>query len=130
MYPRTCTWDLFAVCRSKCSTTAAGRRRWAGSPTSLDTPAALEPYRSRYPDDRQPTFDAYVDVFFRVDGARDLPGGWSKFSRCANDERALRESEPELVRRAEGLMRVGGYEADDSGRTQGRGRRWVKTSTG
>jgi hypothetical protein len=60
-------------------------------------------------------------------GAR-LPRGWTKFSRCANAEPAPAASEPDLVRRAEELMRVGGYEADDSARSRGRGRQWFKVT--
>jgi hypothetical protein len=102
------------------------RQRSGGSPTSLTTPAAVERYRSRYPGAREATFEAYVDVFFRLGAARSFPGGWTAFSRCANGEPALVATEPELVRRAEEPMRVGGYDADDSGRPQGHGRQWLK----
>lgn len=115
-----------SLCATPSSSRSVGRRsRSAGSPTSLTTPSALEPYRSRYPGDREATFDAYVDVFFRSQDARAFPGGWTKFSRCANAEPSLVASEPELVSRAEDLMRAGGYIADDSGRSKGRGRRWL-----
>jgi hypothetical protein len=89
----------------------------------LDSPQALEKYRSRYLPDRESTFEAYVEVFFRLSGARDFPGGWTMFSRCANAEPALVRDEPSLVTRAEELMRAAGYECDDSGRPR-RGRTW------
>ncbi len=125
-----CRHGLAAGTCSICS----GRDRTAdqssharGTPQVLDSPAAVERYRDRYPGDREATFDAYVDVFFRFSQARDFPGGWTHFSRCANAEPALVSGEKELVRRAEELMRLGGYEADDSARPT-KGRRWVKAS--
>jgi hypothetical protein len=92
------------------------------SPQSLDTPESVEEYRSRYADDRQDTFDAYVEVFFGTE-ARDFPGGWTHFSRCASAEPERKETAPALVARAEKLMRAAGYEADDTGRPV-KGRRW------
>ncbi len=102
--------------------------RQAGStrfPAALDTPAAVERYRALYPGGREATFEAYVDTFFRLSGARNFPGGWTNFSRCANAEPALVTNVPELVRLAEEHMRAGGYEADDRGRPI-KGRRWVR----
>jgi hypothetical protein len=98
-----------------------------GEPEPLDTPESLEKYRARYPGDREPTFEAYVEVFFRLSGARDFPGGWTNFSRCANAEPALVRDESALVSGAEELMRVAGYESDDSGRPK-KGRRWHRTA--
>lgn len=104
--------------------TAPRSKRSAGSPERLDSPAAVEKYRSRYPGDRAPTFDAYVAVFFSTPGVSDFPGGWTKFSRCANAEPALADGEPELVERAESIMKAHGYVADDSRR----GRIWHRMS--
>lgn len=101
------------------------RTRRGGMRRSLDSPAAIEQYRSRYRDGREQTFDAYVEVFFGSSEARAFPGGWTTFSRCANAEPALGRDEPSLVERAEALMRRAGYEADDSGRPRS-GRRWLK----
>ena len=89
---------------------------------SSDTEESVEEYRARYTGDRASTFDVYVEVFFNTD-ARDFPGGWLAFSRCANGEPERRETAPALVRRAELLMRDAGYVADDSGTISG-GRRW------
>lgn len=66
-----------------------------------------------------------MKVFFRIAGACDFSGGWTMFSRCANAEPALARDEPKLVARAEELMRLAGYEADDSGRPK-KGRTWHK----
>src|SRR5262249_12032403 len=99
------------------------RRPLRGSSETLDTPATVEKYRQRYSQDRQATFNAYVDVYFRL--VKHFPGGWTNFSRCANAERDRVENAPQLGSRAEQSMRRAGYEADDSGREHGRGRRWV-----
>ena len=120
--PGTCTY-----CTGKETTAHPGVSQGGGHPQKLDTPESVEKYRNRYPGDREATFDAYVEVFFRYSGARSFPGGWTSFSRCANAEPALVQDEPRLVRWAEELMRSAGYEADDSGRP-GKGRRWVKIS--
>jgi hypothetical protein len=48
------------------------------------------------------------------------------FSRCANAEPALVRSDPELVERAQELMRRAGFVVDDSDRARGTGRRWVE----
>ena len=106
--------------------TAAPSRRLTttAAPRSVETPESVEQYRSRFADDRQETFDAYVDVFFGG-GAADFPGGWLNFSRCASAEPERKETAPALVARAERLMGAAGYEADDSGRPQ-KARRWVK----
>jgi hypothetical protein len=117
-----------SLCADQSGSHSPRRRSSRGSPTSLTTPASLEQYRARYPRDREATFEAYVDVFFRLSAARNFPGGWTKFSRCANAEPALVKTERELVRRAEDLMKVGGYEVDDSGRARGRGRKWRKVN--
>ena len=92
------------------------------STQSLDTPESVEEFRSRYADDRQDTFDAYVMVFFNTD-ARTFPGGWTHFARCADAEPERKETAPALVNRAESLMRAAGFEADDGGRPL-KGRRW------
>jgi hypothetical protein len=68
--------------------------------------------------------DTYKDVYFQTPGG--FPGGWTKFSRCANAEPALAKGEPQLVKRAEDLMRAAAYELDDSERAQGKGRRWYR----
>ncbi len=114
-----------SICSGKDASRTVERSRGGSGPQSLDSPESLEKYRSRYPGDREPTFDAYVEVFFRLSGAREFPGGWTNFSRCANGEPALVQNEPGLVHRAEELMRLAGYQADDSGRPA-KGRRWVK----
>lgn len=72
--------------------------------------------RDKYLPEREATFEPYVEVFFRLSGARAFQGGWTMFSRCADAEPALLRDEPTLVARAEELMRLAGYEADDSGR--------------
>lgn len=124
-----CKHELLRGTCSLCSAgpvLGTGRARHAGgSSSTLDSPAALEQYRSRYPGERESTFDAYVEVFFRLSGARSFPGGWTNFSRCANAEPSLVRNEPGLVSRAEDRMRAAGYEADDSGRPSA-GRRWMK----
>ncbi|HUR77049.1 MAG TPA: hypothetical protein VMZ22_03805 [Acidimicrobiales bacterium] len=93
---------------------------------SLDTPESVEQYRSRFAADRQETFDAYVEVFFATD-ARQFPGGWTHFSRCAAAEPERKETAPALVARAEALMRGAGYVADDTGRPV-KARRWYLDS--
>ena len=98
--------------------------RTVASTQSLDTPESVEQYRTGYAGDRQDTFDAYVEVFFTTD-ARQFPGGWTQFSRCANAEPERKETSPVLVVRAEALMRAAGYVADDTGRPL-KGRRWTK----
>jgi hypothetical protein len=98
--------------------------RTVTSTQSLDTSESIEEYRSRYADDRQETFDAYVEVFFSTD-ARQFPGGWVHFSRCANAEPERKETAPALVARAEALMRAAGYIADDTGRPV-KARRWYQ----
>jgi hypothetical protein len=105
---------------------APGRRGVSrrGTPDELDSPASVEKYRSRYPGDREPTFQAYVAVFFGFADARNFPGGWTKFSRCANAEPALAREQPRLVERAERIMRDAGYVPDDSNRNRGGGRMW------
>lgn len=92
------------------------------SPTSADTLESVEEYRSRFAEDRQETFDAYALVFFNSD-ARDFPGGFLNFTRCANADPERKATAPALVGRAERIMRDAGYEADDSGRPQ-KTRRW------
>src|SRR5438105_309577 len=88
LLPATC-----AICRGDESHGGSKGSRSSGSTTELGTPAALEKYRSRYAGNREATFDAYVEVFFRIDAARNFPGGWTKFSRCANGEPSLVEHE-------------------------------------
>ena len=122
--PETCT-----ICNGKDRPSASGGRRTGGAPERLDSPASVETYRERYGPEREQTFEAYVEVFFRLTGARDFPGGWMMFSRCANAEPALVRDEPKLVARAEELMRNAGYVADDSGRP-GKGRIWHRTDRG
>src|SRR5262249_49076078 len=102
---------------------SGSRRPLRGSSEILDTSATVEKYRQRYSQDRQATFNAYVDVYFRL--VKHFPGGWTNFSRCPNAERDRGEKPPELVSRAEQSMRMAGYVADDSGREHGRDRRWV-----
>ena len=116
----TCTY-----CSGKETAARSQGTHGGGLQRTLDTPESVETYRDRYPGEREATFDAYVEVFFRHTGAGSFPGGWTHFSRCANAEPALLRDEPDLVHRAEDLMRLAGYEADDSGRP-GKGRRWVK----
>lgn len=117
--PSTCS-----ICRSP-KKVIRETGSWGGTERILDSPEAIEHYRARYSPERQPTFDAYKYVFFHLQGARDFPGGWTMFSRCASAEAALTESHPELIQRAEELMRQAGYELDDSGRP-GKGRKWFK----
>jgi hypothetical protein len=97
-------------------------RRLTTSVVSRDTPESVEDQRSKFPEDRQETFDAYVLVFFNTD-ARDFPGGFANFTRCASAEPERKATSPALVARAERYMRDAGYEADDSGRPQ-KIRRW------
>ena len=92
-----------SLCSNYRPRVAASTSRSAGSSNSLTTPESLEQYRSRYLGDREATFDAYVEVFFRIREARTFPGGWTMFSRCANAEPALVDTEPELVRRGGGV---------------------------
>lgn len=79
--------------------------------TSADTEESVEEHRSHYAGDRAATFDAYVEVFFNTE-ARNFPGGWLSFSRCANGDPERRATAPALVLRAERLMRDAGYEPD------------------
>jgi hypothetical protein len=123
MAPGTCS-----ICSGRDEPTTGRPKRRRGSPGKLDSPEALEKYRERYLPDRKETFEAYVEVFFRVGSARNFPGGWTMFSRCANAEPALRRDEPHLVARAEEIMRLAGYEPDDSGRPR-RGRRWLRQAS-
>lgn len=92
------------------------------STASSDTPESVEEHRSKFTEDRQETFDAYVLVFFNSD-ARNFAGGFLNFTRCANADPERKETSPALVVRAEHFMREAGYEADDSGRPQ-KTRRW------
>lgn len=99
-------------------------------PAAKKVPAAVrssgarewEQYRERY-GKRPETFEAYVDVWNRFASARAAFGGWSTFSRAANAEPAM---PPEQVRRAEELMRLGGYEAGP--KLQRAGRRWFRST--
>jgi hypothetical protein len=110
---------------TKPATASTTRLTRTVAPTqSLDTPESVEQYRERYAADRQETFDAYVEVFFATD-ARQFPGGWTHFSRCANAEPERKETAPALVAGAEAMMRAAGYTADDTGRPL-KGRRWYK----
>jgi hypothetical protein len=127
MVPATCVLCNGRAKRERAEEAASPRA--SSAPKVLRSPADLEHYRSRYTAERQPTFEAYVDVFFRVENARSFPGGWTKFSRCANAEPVLTRTEPRLVERAEALMRAGGYQVDDSGRARGKGRHWVVAAT-
>ena len=117
-----------SLCSGRGKPAATGTGGVRGSAKALDTPEALEDYRSRYIPDREATFEAYVEVFFHSASARNFPRGWTMFSRCANAEPALVRDEAKLVARAEEIMRLAGYEADDSGRPR-RGRTWRKAST-
>jgi hypothetical protein len=58
--PRTCSY-----CTSKETTAQPGGSWGGGPPQRLDTPESVEKYRDRYPGDREATFDAYVEVFFK-----------------------------------------------------------------
>jgi hypothetical protein len=89
---------------------------------SADTEESVEEYRARYTGERESTFDAYVEVFFNTD-ARDFPGGFLAFTRCANAEAERKATAPALVLRAERLMRDAGYESEELGAVGG-GRRW------
>lgn len=90
----------------------------------IDTPEAVEALRVKYPEDRQDTFDAYVDVFFNTD-ARGFTGGWANFAKCASADPERKDNSPALVVAAEGFMKSAGYEHDDSGRPM-KTRRWFK----
>ena len=115
----TCT-----ICSGKETTLQSTASKIGGSQGALDSPEAIERYRHWYPGDREATFDAYVKVFFDRNEARSFPGGWAKFSSCANAEPAPVRDDPELVAQAESIMLAAGYEPDDSGRPA-KGRRWV-----
>lgn len=116
-----------SICNRPTSTSQQRPRRSGGSPQTLDTPDSVKHYRRRYPGDREPTFDAYVKVFFGSSIARAFPGGFTSFTRHANAEPALTRDHPELVRHAEDLMRSAGYVQDDSGRPA-TGRKWHPTT--
>ena len=90
---------------------------------SDDTEQTVEQYRSRYSGERAATFDAYVTVFFNTE-ARDFPGGFVAFTRCANAEPERKATAPALVARAERLMRDAGYASSYAG-IAGGGRRWA-----
>jgi hypothetical protein len=77
-----------------------------------------EQYRIRY-GKRPETFDAYLDVYSRLHGAKNFPGGFAKFTQAANAEPAV---DADLVRRAEELMLLGGYEPSE--KLPSVGRRW------
>jgi hypothetical protein len=111
-----------AAPRVKSASPAPSKRltRTVVATTSSDTEESVEQYRSRYTGDREPTFDAYVEVFFNTD-ARAFPGGFLAFSRCASADPERKSTAPALVMRAERLMRDAGYVADDRGAG---GRRW------
>jgi hypothetical protein len=113
-----------SICKEPEQFRSSGRRPLRGSPQTLDTPASVEKYRERYSQDRYATFDAYVDVYFR--DVKHFPGRWTHFSRCASAQEERVKNAPEQVSHAEQYMRVAGYEADDSGREHGRGRRWFR----
>ena len=115
----TCT-----ICSGKETTLQSTATKSGGGTEALDSPEAIEKYRHWYPGDREATFDAYVKVFFDRSEARSFPGGWGRFSSCANAEPAPVHDHPELVAQAESIMRAAGYEPDDSGRPA-KGRRWV-----
>lgn len=93
------------------------RMSTAASSSRFETPI-WEKYRDRYKE-RPETFEAYVDVWQRLTGARSFPGGWTLFSRTANAEPAV---DAALVRRAEDLMELGRYRLGLS--TRHGGRRW------
>lgn len=77
-----------------------------------------EQYRVRF--GRRPeTFDAYLDVYNRLQGAKSFPGGFAKFTQAASAEPAV---DADLVRRAEELMRLCGYEPSE--KLPGVGRSW------
>ncbi len=118
--PGTCS-----ICSGRDKPGTGARGGSHGPSDALDTPEALEKYRPRYLPNRETTFEAYVEVFFRSTAARQFHGGWTMFSRCANAEPKLVATEPKLVARAEEIMRLAGYLADDSGRPN-EGRRWLK----
>ena len=103
------------------STPSRGVKHSVVPTQSSDTEESVEQYRSRYAGDREATFEAYVEVFFNTD-ARDFPGGWLSFARCANAEPERKETAPALVRRAERLMSDAGYVSDEGASVSGR--RW------
>jgi hypothetical protein len=117
----------FSYCNSETTQSPQRTVHDAGCQQVLDSAAAHEKYRHKYPPGRRATFDAYVEVFFRLSAARSFPGGWTNFSRCATAEQTLLRNEPRLVTQAEELVRTAGYELDDSGRP-GRGSKWWKAS--
>lgn len=77
-------------------------------------------YKPRY-SQRPETFDAYVDVWQNVPGARQQFTGWASFSQAANAEPAQR---PDRVRAAEECMRKGGYKLGPL--TKRGARRWCR----
>lgn len=85
-----------------------------------------EQYRDRFRL-RPETFEAYVDVWTRLPGARKTFTGWASFSRAASAEPAQR-ARPDRIRDAEALMRAGGYEIGDP--TSRGARRWISTRVG
>lgn len=84
-----------------------------------------EQYRSRFASERPETFDAIVDVWNNVPGARANFSGWAVFSQFALAEEARVKQDATRVRLAESIMERGGYTV---GPPTSRGaRRWVRT---
>ena len=103
-----------------CSICKQPRVRQSRPNSTRSTAGSSDPeqYRNRY-GKRPETFDAYLDVYNRLQGAKNFPGGFAKFTQAANAEPAV---DADLVRRAEELMRLGGYEPSE--KLPGVGRRW------
>ncbi len=82
-----------------------------------------EQYRDRYTL-RPETFEAYVDVWKANPSARMHFTSWATFSQCASAEPKRVKEEPHKVKRAEELMKAGGYSIGAS--TPRGARRWVR----
>jgi short subunit dehydrogenase-like uncharacterized protein len=72
-------------------------------------PEEWEQHRDKYKA-RPDTFEAYVDVWTRIEETQQQFRSWATFARAANAQRATVERQPGRVADAERLMREGGYE--------------------
>lgn len=87
-------------------------------------PEEWEQHRDHYKT-RPETFDAYVDVWNRVEAAQQSFSSWAAFARAANAQPATVERQPQRVAEAERLMRAGGYEIGEP--TKRGARQWERT---
>jgi len=84
-----------------------------------------EQYQDRF-NQRPETYNAYVDVWTKNPSARMHFGSWSMFTMCASVEPRLAREVPHKVKRAEELLKAGGYKL---GTPTARGaRRWIRAT--